>query len=100
MLKIRLKRIGKKGQAFFRVVVMESTKARESSVVEDLGSYNPHVKESFNIDKEKATKWMSNGAQPTETVSQYFVKLGLSKPVKKGSTKSKGRTKKKESKTA
>lgn len=98
MLKIRLKRIGKKGQAFFRVVVMESTRNRGSKAIDDLGAYNPHIKDAVSIDKEKALKWIGSGAQPTETVLQYFVKLGISKPSKKGSTESKGRTKKKESK--
>ena len=99
MLKIRLKRIGKKGQSAYRVVVMESTKARNSNTIADLGSYNPHTKPStFSIDQEKAKQWMSKGAQPSETVSQYFVKAGLIKAPRKGSVQSKGATKKKEAK--
>jgi small subunit ribosomal protein S16 len=96
MLKIRLKRIGKKGQAFFRVVVIDSASKRDGRSVADLGSYNPHVKESVNIDLEMAKAWMEKGAQPSETVSQYFVKLGILKAGKKGSVQSKGRAKKKE----
>lgn len=96
MLKIRLTRKGKKGQAYFRVVVLDSTKKRESYVVDDLGSYNPHTKDAMNIDAEKAKTWMKNGAQPTETVSQYFVKLGILKKSKRtGSTPAKLKTKKK-----
>ncbi|MCK9369061.1 30S ribosomal protein S16 [Candidatus Dojkabacteria bacterium] len=99
MLKIRLKRIGKKGQAFYRVVVMESTKARSSNSVADLGSYNPHTKPvTFSIDEEKAKYWMSKGAQTSDTVTQYFVKAGLLKAPRKGSVQSKGATKKKEAK--
>lgn len=96
MLKIRLKRIGKKGQAFYRVVVMESTNNRDGKPVADLGAYNPHVKDSINIDVEAAKSWITRGAQPSETVAQFFVKLGLVKAAKKGSVQSKGKTKKKE----
>lgn len=99
MLKVRLKRIGKKGQPFYRVVVMESTRNRSSKAVEDLGSYNPHTKPgSFNIDTERAKYWLSKGAQPTDTVAQHFVKSKLIKSLKKGSTKPKGRAKKKQPK--
>lgn len=101
MLKIRLKRTGKRGQAFFRVVVMESTRNRGSKSVEDIGYYNPHNNSIFEVDKTKAKKWLDNGAQPTETVAQYFVKQGLMKTSRKeGSTKSKGAVKKKATKEA
>lgn len=96
MLKIRLKRIGKKGQAFYRVVVMDSASKRDGMSVADLGSYNPHINESVNIDLDMAKAWIEKGAQPSETVAQYFVKLGIVKAGKKGSVQSKGRTKKKE----
>jgi len=97
MLKIRLKRIGKKGQAFYRVVVMESTKNRSSNAIADLGSYNPHIKPvAFSIDEEKAKYWLDKGAQASETVAQFFVKSKLIKATKKGSVQSNGKTKKKE----
>lgn len=100
MLKIRLKRIGKKKQAFYRVVVMDSTSKRDGKTIADLGSYNPHVKDSIKIDTKLAQEWLSKGAQPSETVAQYFVKMKLlDKIVKKSSTKSKGKTKKKAQKT-
>lgn len=99
MLKIRLKRTGKKGQPHYRIVVAQSTRKRSSISVEEIGYYNPRTKPStFEIDKEKAAAWMKNGAQPTETVAHYFVKLGLMQPIKKGSTLSKGRKSKKEPK--
>ncbi|HVX92515.1 MAG TPA: 30S ribosomal protein S16 [Candidatus Dojkabacteria bacterium] len=99
MLKIRLKRTGKKGQPHYRVVVAQSTRKRSSISVEEIGYYNPRTKPStFEVDKEKAKEWMKNGAQPTDTVSHFFVKLGIMKPVKKGSTLSKGRKPKKEAK--
>lgn len=87
MVKFKLKRVGKKGQAFYRVVVIESTKKRSSDYIEDLGWYNPHLEadKSFNIDIEKAKGWIKNGAQPTETIAQFFVKLGLIDKLHRGS---------------
>ena len=87
MVKFKLKRVGKKGQAFYRVVVIESTKKRSSNYIEDLGWYNPHLEagKSFNIDIEKAREWIKNGAQPTETIAQFFVKLGLIDKLHRGS---------------
>jgi len=88
MLKIRLKRIGKRGQAHYRIVVCEGRKPRDGKTVEDIGYYNPQSKPSaFNIDKERAGYWLSKGAQPTDTVAQYFVKEGLLGNLKRGSTK-------------
>lgn len=97
MLKFKLKRIGKKGQPYYRVVVTESTRNRSSRSVDDLGLYNPHTKPaSFEIDTKKAKEWLEKGVKPTDTIAQYFVKLKLMKPVKKGSVASKGKTKKKQ----
>ena len=88
MLKIRLKRTGKRGQPHYRIVVMESTKPRDGRTVAEIGYYNPRTQPStFEFDKEVASEWLAKGAQPTETVSHYFVKEGLMKASKKGSTK-------------
>ncbi len=96
MLKIRLKRIGKKKQPSYRFVVAEATQPRDSKTVEELGFYNPMTKPStIKIEKERAKYWISKGAQPTDTVAQIFVKEGLIKEIKKGSTKSAGKKKKK-----
>lgn len=75
---------------------MESTSKRDGKTVADLGSYNPHIKDSINIDTKLTQDWLSKGAQPSETVAQFFVKMKLmDKVVKKNSTQSKGKTKKK-----
>ena len=98
MLKIRLKRTGRKGQPHYRVVVMESSNPRDGRTVEEIGYYNPRTKPTtFEVDKEAAAKWLSNGAQPTDTVSHYFVKMGLIKSLKRGSTKPNTKKKTKES---
>ncbi len=99
MLKIRLKRTGRKGQPHYRVVVMESARPRDGKTVDEIGYYNPRNKPTtFEIDKEKASAWLAKGAQPTDTVAQYFVKEGLLKELKRGSTKPNTKKKDKEAK--
>lgn len=96
MLKIRLKRTGKKGEPHYRIVVMPSTLKRGSRAVAELGYYNPRTNPStFQIDLEATKEWLAKGAQPTETVAHYLVKNGILKSVKKGGTLSKGKAKKK-----
>jgi small subunit ribosomal protein S16 len=88
MLKIRLKRTGRKGQPHYRVVVMESTQPRDGKTIDEIGYYNPRTNPTtFDIDEEKAKEWLTKGAKPTETVAGHFVKLGLIESMKKGSTK-------------
>ena len=88
MLKIRLKRIGRRGQPHYRIVVMESSKPRDGRTIEELGYYNPRNNPTiFDFDKERAEHWLASGAQPSDTVAQYFVKAGILKSLKRGSTK-------------
>ncbi len=86
MLAIKLKRIGKKHQASFRVIVAEKRSKMQGRYVEDLGWLNPRSKE-FNIKKERALYWLKNGAQPTDTVYNLLIKSkimsGLKRPVHK-----------------
>jgi small subunit ribosomal protein S16 len=88
MLKIRLKRIGRRNQPHYRIVVMESSQPRDGEAIEELGYYNPRKNPSvFDLDEKKAKSWLEKGAQPTDTIAQYFVKLGLLDSLKRGSTK-------------
>ncbi|MBP0979580.1 MAG: 30S ribosomal protein S16 [Oscillospiraceae bacterium] len=68
-VKIRLRRMGAKKAPFYRVVVADSRSPRDGRCIEEIGIYDPtkspHV---IDIDAEKAKKWLSNGAQPTDTV--------------------------------
>ncbi|MBI2356500.1 30S ribosomal protein S16 [Candidatus Dojkabacteria bacterium] len=99
MIKIRLKRTGRKGEPHYRIIVAPSTKNRNGRAIEELGYYNPRTSPStFEIDKAKTEEWLKKGAQPTETVAHYLVKNGILKSIKKGSTLSKGKSKKKEAK--
>ena len=65
--KIRLKRMGKKFYAFYRVVVVDSRVKRDGQVIEEIGTYNPNTQPStIEIDSERAQYWLGVGAQPTE----------------------------------
>ncbi len=78
MLKIRLKRIGKKKVPFYRVVVADSKFPVAGRFVADLGTYDPNTDPStIKINAEEAKKWLANGAQPTESVSKIFHAAGV-----------------------
>lgn len=67
--KIRLKRMGKKFYAFYRVVIMDSRTKRDGHAIEEIGTYNPNTQPStININSERAQYWLGVGAQPTEQV--------------------------------
>jgi len=73
MLAIKLKRIGKKHQPTYRLVVMEKKSKMSGRFIEDLGFYNPHSKDA-RIDKERVDYWMKNGAQPTISAGNLLIK--------------------------
>ncbi|MBE7012517.1 MAG: 30S ribosomal protein S16 [Ruminococcaceae bacterium] len=78
MVKIRLKRMGAKKAPFYRVVVADSRYPRDGRFIEEIGTYNPLTDPAtINIDKEKAAKWLSNGAQPTDTARALLKKSGV-----------------------
>jgi small subunit ribosomal protein S16 len=69
MVAIRLRRAGSKKRPFFRVVVIDSRTARDSSFVEILGHYNPRSKPALvAVDKDRMDYWLKKGAQPSDTV--------------------------------
>lgn len=68
-VKIRLRRMGAKKAPFYRIVVADSHYPRNGRFIEEIGYYDPaKTPVTVQIDAEKAKKWMSNGAQPTDTV--------------------------------
>ena len=72
-VKIRLTRLGKKKQPVYRVVVMDSRKARDGKYIEQIGRYAPLDNPSLiEIDNEKALKWLKEGAQPTDRVRKLL----------------------------
>ena len=77
-LKIRLTRLGDKKTPFYRVVVADSRSPRDGKFVEVIGTYNPLKNPAeIKIDNEKATAWLKNGAQPTDTARELLVKCGV-----------------------
>lgn len=78
MLKIRLNRLGAKKAPFYRIVVADSRKAQNGSKVAELGYYNPTVEPiELKVNVEEAKKWLSNGAQPTDTAKALLKKAGV-----------------------
>ena len=79
-VKIRLKRIGSKKNPFYRVVVADERSPRDGKFIEEIGYYNPLTNPAdIKINAEKATKWLANGAQPTETVRTLLKKTEIIK---------------------
>ena len=85
MLVIRLRRMGSSKKPFFRVVVTEARSARESSFVENVGTYNPRSKPAVvEINKERIQHWIKKGAQPSDSVRTLLAKhltKDMSKPI-------------------
>ncbi|MDQ3051760.1 MAG: 30S ribosomal protein S16 [Bacteroidota bacterium] len=88
--KIRLQRFGKKGYAYYHIVVADVRAPRDGKFIERIGSYNPNTNPAtIEIDKEKAMEWLRKGAQPTDTTRailsyqgvlyKYHLQRGVSK---------------------
>ena len=95
-VKMRLTRMGDKKSPFYRIVVVDSRKARDAEYIDKIGHYNPIAQPAeVVIDKDKAKDWLSKGVQPTETVRSLLVKEGvLEQPTKLSAPKTKKRKKK------
>ena len=79
-VKIRLTRMGKKKNPFYRIVVADQRTRRDGAPIEEIGYYNPMTNPAdIKIDAEKANKWLSQGAQPTETVRSLLKKTEIIK---------------------
>lgn len=79
-VKLRLKRMGSKKKPFYRIVAADSRVARDGKFIELVGTYNPVSEPAeVKINEEVALKWLSNGAQPTDTVRNLLSKNGVMK---------------------
>ena len=77
-VKIRLRRMGAKKAPFYRIVVADSRYPRDGRFIEELGYYDPTKEPSvIKVDGEKAKKWISNGAQPTDTMKNLLKISGV-----------------------
>ncbi|MBN1487661.1 MAG: 30S ribosomal protein S16 [Anaerolineae bacterium] len=77
MLKIRLRRVGRKKQPSYRVVVAESTSPRDGRFVEVVGFYNPRTEpETIQVKEDRILYWLSVGAQPSNSMAKLLTKIG------------------------
>lgn len=84
-VKLRLMRMGKKKQPTYRIVAADSRSPRDGRFIEILGTYQPRADPSVVlIDTAKAVKWLSEGAQPTETVAKLLQQSGALDEFKAG----------------
>lgn len=75
---IRLARFGKRHNPIYRAIVIDNRKARDDSFIEQVGFYNPNLKKSeIRFDQEKVMKWLSCGAQPSDTVRNLLKQVGI-----------------------
>ena len=82
-MRIRLRRVGARGQPSYRVVVADQRAARDGAFVDYLGFYNPRTDPpTVQVDEEKALKWLRQGAQPSEAVAGMLKSLGVLERVK------------------
>ncbi len=80
MVKLRLKRMGKKHRPFYRIVAADSRSPRDGRIIEEIGTYNPIAKDNTVVlNKEKALEWLQKGAKPTDTVRSILSKEGVMK---------------------
>ncbi len=78
MVRIRLTRVGATKQPSYRFVVADARSARDGHSLDTLGHYDPRQDPvSIHVDAEKAAKWLSQGAQPSETVARLFRQVGI-----------------------
>lgn len=86
MVRIRLKRMGRRNYACFRLCVMDAKEERDGRTIEDIGYYDPHkdkFEEKFVFKRDRLEHWLSVGAQPTEKVKTLLKKAGVELPQKK-----------------
>lgn len=78
MLRIRLRRVGKKGRPSYRIVVADRKAPRDGAYVEWIGHYDPLIDPpKVTLDEEKAVSWLQKGAQPSEAVERIFKWNGI-----------------------
>ena len=78
MVKLRLKRMGKKKHPYYRIVAADVRSPRDGRFIEEIGFYDPSEEPSVvRIDADAAKKWLANGAVPTETVAKLLRQTGL-----------------------
>jgi small subunit ribosomal protein S16 len=77
MVRLRLRRIGLRGQPTYRIIAADKEAPRDGRFLEILGVYNPRTEPAtIHLDEKRIFRWMRNGAQPTESVEKIFKTAG------------------------
>ena len=79
-VKIRMKRMGRKHEAFFRICAVDAAKPRNGRVIEQLGWLNPNIADDqakYSLNRERIEYWLSIGAKPSNTVADLLRKSGM-----------------------
>ena len=83
MLRIRLRRVGKKGKPSYRIVVADSAAPRDGAYVDWIGHYDPMLDPpAVTLDGDRAVEWLKKGAQPSDAVRLIFERDGIYGKVK------------------
>ena len=78
MVKLRLKRMGKKHIPLYKIVAADSRSPRDGRFIESVGHYNPHTDPIvLTLQEDRVLYWLNNGAKPTETVRSLLRKEGV-----------------------
>ncbi len=79
MVVIRLRRMGKKTRAYYRIVVADKRSPRDGKFIEEVGTYDPHKEypEKVVLNGDRVSYWLKNGAQPSEKVGSFLKKFEL-----------------------
>lgn len=89
-VKLRLKRLGRKNRAFFRLSAVDSRVKRDGRVIEELGYYDPVERaqdKALKLERERIEYWLSQGAQPSPTVASLLRKAGIARPTQAPASK-------------
>ena len=80
MVRLRLKRLGRRNRPYYRITAMDRRSQRDGRTIEDLGWYDPLAKDDKKLchfNRERVEYWLSVGAQPSETVASLLRKGGV-----------------------
>jgi small subunit ribosomal protein S16 len=78
MVKLRLRRSGANDKPFYRVVAVDSRRKRDGQYLDNIGYYDPKTDPfTLQLDTDKAIQWLSQGAQPSETVNSLLRRAGI-----------------------
>ncbi|MCR4581721.1 MAG: 30S ribosomal protein S16 [Bacilli bacterium] len=98
-VKLRLKRMGAKQKPFYRIIVADSRSPRDGRFIETVGTYDPVKKDNnISVNEERVNYWLTNGAQPTDTVKSILSKSGVWANYKNSKVKKAEKTTKKSTK--